>query len=535
MEFILRISLLTRAVLAYDNGAPHSRLPPLGWSSWEAFGAGTQHPVCDYCDENSVKAAVDAFHETGLYDAGYRHFHLDDCWSIAERTSDGLIQPDPARFPNGMKSAIDYAHSKGLTFGLYTSGGKTACVPSRAGSQGHWEQDARSFADWGVDWVKMDWCGGTDTRASYHEMSKALNATGRPIGFNMCEWGEDNPWEWGGSLAQSWRITKDHAGTWASTKDAIQAMMRIPREHGGRPWAWNDMDMLQTGNGPQSGYDPTPGYGPATMSEAEYVTEFSMWAIAGSPLLVTTPIMNCTMQEASAYAASRSRKPLSGRDAPCTVSLAKQLSQAPCVFGDSFGCFGTQANKTMWVDTSTSGHGGQPDEGCRGIFVCDGVTDVECNPMTPAGGNPHHVCPCSGKPGPGPSPSPAPTPVNPPKGKCVGVLNGIQKKVLLNKEVIAINQDESMQGFPVVAGDSSVWARRMSDGSVALALYNEDDTAKSIGAAFTSFGWSDNTAAFVRDLWAHTNNGTATGALPKVLVDAHSTVMVRLTPVSLVV
>jgi len=531
MAAIFGLSLLASTGFAYDNGAPNSRLPPLGWSSWEAFGAGTEHPIRDYCDENSVKAAIDAFHETGLYDAGYRHFHLDDCWSIVERKSDGLIQPDPTRFPNGMKPAIDYAHSRGLTFGLYTSGGKAGCMPNRAGSKGHWEQDAQSFADWGVDWVKMDFCGGSDVHGSYRNMSKALNATGRPIGFNMCEWGLQNPWEWGGSLSQSWRITKDHAGTWASTKDAIKAMMRIPREHGGRPWGWNDMDMLQTGNGPQSGYDPTPGYGPATLTEAEYVTEFSMWAIAGSPLLVTTPIMNCTMEEASAHAAARHGAP----DAPCTVSLARQLSRTPCVFGDSFGCFGAQSNKTMWVDASKSGHGGDADEGCRGIFVCDGVANVKCNPMTPAGGRPRHVCSCSGHPGPGPSPSPAPTPVNPPKGKCVGVLNDIQKKILLNKEVIAINQDESMQGFPAVPGDSSVWVRNMSDGSVAMALYNEDDKPKSISAPFTLFGWSANTAASVRDLWAHTNNGTATGALPKIMVNAHSTVVVRLTPVSLVV
>ena len=124
----LAAAALPAAAAAYDNGAPNSRLPPLGWSSWEAFGPGTQHPVRDYCDTNSVMAAADAFFETGLYAAGYRHMHLDDCWSIAERNASGFIQPDHHRFPptsgpnasdgSGMKTLIAYLHSKNLTFGL---------------------------------------------------------------------------------------------------------------------------------------------------------------------------------------------------------------------------------------------------------------------------------------------------------------------------------------------------------------------------------------------------------------------------------
>jgi len=112
------------AVRAYDNAAPHSKLPPLGWSSWVALGQGASHPEFDFCDESSVMSAIDAFvsDDLGLFAAGYRHFHLDDCWADHERTAAGDLIPDTASFPNGLKPIIDYAHSKGLVFGLYTSG-----------------------------------------------------------------------------------------------------------------------------------------------------------------------------------------------------------------------------------------------------------------------------------------------------------------------------------------------------------------------------------------------------------------------------
>jgi len=166
---------------AYDNGARFARLPTLGWSSWVALGPGAEDPVFDYCDEFSIKAAADAFIEVGLFDAGYRHFHLDDCWAGTSRNATGYLIPEADHFPNGMKPVVDYVNSKGLVFGLYTCGGPKTCVGNREGSQGHWEQDAQLFAEWGVEWVKMDWCGGVDILGSYGNMSKALNATGKPI------------------------------------------------------------------------------------------------------------------------------------------------------------------------------------------------------------------------------------------------------------------------------------------------------------------------------------------------------------------
>tara|TARA_Y100000780_G_C13510191_1_gene349619 strand:- start:93 stop:509 length:417 start_codon:yes stop_codon:yes gene_type:complete len=130
-SLIVALAASAVAVRAYDNNAPYSKLPPMGWSSWVALGPGADHPVFDFCDEGSVRRAIDAFvsDDLGLYAAGYRHFHLDDCWANHERTPAGDLIPDTTNFPNGLTPVIDYAHSKGLAFGLYTSG---ECSPAPA-------------------------------------------------------------------------------------------------------------------------------------------------------------------------------------------------------------------------------------------------------------------------------------------------------------------------------------------------------------------------------------------------------------------
>lgn len=188
--------VLLQGAAAYDNGAPHARLPPMGWSSWVALGPGAEHPIFDFCDDASIRAAADALvsDELGLYDAGYVHFHLgesrateewcsggdhgaavpagcrrvllrcltltlpraDDCWA-GGRNETGYVYPEKDHFPVGMKPVVDYVHSKGLAFGLYTCAGTQTCVGGRPGSKDHWEQDAAVYAEWGVDWVKMDW------------------------------------------------------------------------------------------------------------------------------------------------------------------------------------------------------------------------------------------------------------------------------------------------------------------------------------------------------------------------------------------
>lgn len=466
----------------------------MGWSSWIALGPGAEAPIFDFCDEFSVKASIDALVALGLRDVGYRSAHLDDCWA-GGRNATGYLYPEADHFPNGMKAVVDYAHSKNISFGLYTCAGTFTCVGGRPGSKDHWQQDAAVFAEWGLDFVKMDWCftDGMVPQEAYGNMSAALNETGRPILFNMCEWGVDNPWQWGDQFAQSWRMAGDHTGVWTSTKATVAASAAIPAQYTGRAYGWNDMDMLETGcgfGGP--GMNPLCAHAnnrEATMTEVEYKTEFSMWAISASPLIFTSPIMNCTA-------------PSPAPATTCNVSLISQHSIAPCTAGVSFGCWG---NQTMWTDS-----------GCRGEFECNGA-DVTCD-IDGAG---IHTCDC----------------INDANVTCTPWISDVQREILFNSEVIAVNQDVTPQGRPLYnpnnPADISIWARNLSDGSIAVAFYNQNDTALSLGpVSFAALGWGSGTMANVRDLWAHADLGTVTGSFPAsggVNVPAHGTFLVRLT------
>lgn len=466
------------AALAYDNDAPNSKLPPMGWSSWVALSPLGQHPIFDYCDEGSVKAAADAFIELGFPKFGYRHFHLDDCWANHDRNESGFLQGELDHFPNGMKPVVDYVHSKGLTFGLYTCAGFHTCVGGRPGSKDNWEKDAAVFAEWGVDWVKMDNCnteGMGKPEDYYPKMSQALNKTGRKIHFNMCEWGKDDPWTWGPEIAQSWRATGDHTPIWSSTRDIIRESAAIPAENTGKPYAWNDLDMLETGNYDQAAHANNKE---GNMTATEYRTEYTMWAISASPLVVTTPIMNCTV------------KPVGTCD---SVALKSQHSHAKCEEGVSFGC---ADGGLMW----TSG-------GCRGEFTCNGDEDVVCD--IDGGGN--NTCACKAD------------------TSCVAWISDLQRSILFNEEVIAINQDLTPQGRPVVDEDLTVWARTLSDGSVAVALYNEKDDAVQIGFNSSAIGLGDKTKFTVRDLWEKKDLGTFDGDFPAVDVQPHQAWALRVT------
>ncbi len=365
----------------------------------------------------------------------------------------------------------------------YTCAGEYTCVGKRPGSGGktpHWTQDANVFAEWGVDWVKQDNCntnGMGKPEDYYKEMSQALNATGRPMCFAMCEWGKDDPWEWGDAIAQSWRATGDHTGVWTSTKQIISESAAIPAEHTGRPYGWNDLDMLETGNYEQAAH---ANGRESTMTATEYKTEFSMWAISASPLVVTTPIMNCSAgyqgrtpdpswSAASASASASAATNIKGgdrHDDTCHIALKTQDSRAACEAGKTFGCYGDSSNHSMWTDG-----------GCRGTFLVNGAT-VQCD----VDGAGLHYC--------GPV-------------ECTPWISDLQREILFNDDVIAINQDVTPQGRPIKDGDLTVWARHLTGGDVAVALYNQEDAAASIGFDVSDLGLSAADKLCVRDLWAH--------------------------------
>jgi alpha-galactosidase len=249
--------------------------PPMGWNSWNKFGC--------HITEQLVRAAADTMVTSGMRDAGYGYVVIDDCWQTG-RDEQGALSADPAKFPSGMKTLSDYIHAKGLKFGIYSDAGSKTCG-GRPGSQGYEYQDGRTFAAWGVDYLKYDWCWTGVRRAeeAYALMADALRATGRDIVFSICEWGKDRPWDWGPKIGNLWRTTTDIRNAWTGRVKFQIGMVDIvdlnePLYSHAGPGHWNDPDMLQIGNG--------------GMTDSEERAHFSLWAIMAAPLLAGNDIAN---------------------------------------------------------------------------------------------------------------------------------------------------------------------------------------------------------------------------------------------------
>jgi alpha-galactosidase len=256
--------------------------PPMGWNSWNKF-------ACDV-NEKLIRETADAMVATGLKDAGYIYINIDDCWH-GQRDSLGFIHPDPDRFPSGMKALADYIHSKGLKFGVYSDAGWETCG-GRPGSRGFEYQDALTYARWGVDYLKYDWCNtaGLNAEGAYMTIGAALRNAGRPVVLSICEWGNDEPWKWGPKVGHLWRTTgdiyncfdciKDH-GTWQS----LGVLQIFDKQGGLREYAgpghWNDPDMMEVGNG---------------MAVNEDRAHFTMWSMLAAPLIAGNDLRNMSKE-----------------------------------------------------------------------------------------------------------------------------------------------------------------------------------------------------------------------------------------------
>jgi alpha-galactosidase len=268
-KFILII--LVSSLFLGVNAQKYNQLaktPPMGWNSWNKFGCNVS--------ETLIMGVADAISSNGMKDAGYEYVVIDDCWQVA-RDENGEIVVDKDRFPHGMKFLADYVHSKGLKFGIYSCAGTLTCEGRPAG-RGHEFQDARTYASWGVDYLKYDWCntGSQDAKASYSTMRDALFAAKRPIVFSICEWGSNKPWEWAGTVGNLWRTTGDISDSWNSMINIFSLQKDLARYAG--PGHWNDPDMLEVGNG--------------GMTTEEYKTHFSLWCMLAAPLLAGNDLQN---------------------------------------------------------------------------------------------------------------------------------------------------------------------------------------------------------------------------------------------------
>ncbi|WP_406450852.1 NPCBM/NEW2 domain-containing protein [Streptomyces sp. NBC_01622] len=249
--------------------------PPMGFNNWNSTNCRAEF------NESMVEGIADLFVAKGLKAAGYQYVNLDDCWALPSRDADGQLVPDPVRFPHGIKAVADYVHSKGLKLGIYTSAGTKTCNDAGfPGALGHEYSDARQFADWGVDYLKYDNCNnqGVDAKLRYTTMRDALKATGRPIVFSICEWGENKPWEWASDVGHLWRTTGDISDNWGSMLSILKQNLPLAPYAG--PGHWNDPDMLEVGNG--------------GMTDTEYRSHFSMWSIMAAPLLIGSDLRKAT-------------------------------------------------------------------------------------------------------------------------------------------------------------------------------------------------------------------------------------------------
>jgi alpha-galactosidase len=245
-----------------DNGLV--RTPPMGWNSWNKFAGRV--------DDAIVRGIADAMATNGMRDAGYVYINIDDTWE-AERDARGNIQTNK-KFPD-MKALADYVHSKGLKIGIYSSPGPNTCA-GYEGSYAHEEQDAKTYAAWGIDYLKYDWCGARnlytddEMQALYQKMGDALLATGRPIVYSLCQYGRNDVWKWGPDVGGNlWRTTGDIRDAWDSmTKIGFSQNDLAPYA---KPGHWNDPDMLEIGNG--------------AMTDTEYRTHMSLWSILAAPLI----------------------------------------------------------------------------------------------------------------------------------------------------------------------------------------------------------------------------------------------------------
>ncbi len=399
---VFALSSLTAITPLAANAAPDlsvAATPPLGWNSWNTF----------FCDitEQKIRGAADAMVNSGMREAGYQYVVVDDCWQASTRDAAGNLRAHPTRFPSGMKALGDYIHSKGLKFGIYQAPREKTCAqffgePGATGALGREQQDANTFASWGVDFLKYDWCSNTGTLpeqvTAFTTMGDALRRTGRPIVYsinsNSAHPNTGTQFNWG-TVANMWRTTEDITDKWTSgcTGDCFMGVTEIldaqaPLSSWAGPGRWNDPDMLEVGVR-------------GTFTATENRAHFSMWALMAAPLIAGNDIT------------------------------------------------------TMSADV---------------------------------------------------------------------------RSVLTNRDVLAVNQDAAgRQGRRIRDdGNSEVWTKTLTDGSVAVALLNRSNTSTSIATTASAIGLSGAAGYSLFDVWSKTTRTTPSAI--SATVPAHGVVMYRVRP-----
>lgn len=272
-------------------------MPPMGWNSWNLVEAEVSDPL--------IREIADAMVSTGMKEAGYQYIIIDDFW-VGGRDATNHLFPDQKRFPQGMKALADYVHSKGLKLGIYSDAAEYTCGGVTA-SYNFEELDAQTFAGWGIDYLKYDYCNApedvTTAFTRYKKMGDALKKTGRPMVYAICEWGQRKPWLWARAAGgQLWRTTWDSRDVWQSDNKDLTGIMEIfdqqkdLAQYAG-PGGWNDPDLLMVGLYGK-GKSSSVGGRFKGCNAIEYRTHFILWAMLSAPLIVNLDVRSMEKETA---------------------------------------------------------------------------------------------------------------------------------------------------------------------------------------------------------------------------------------------
>lgn len=296
--FLILIFIVPVIELQAQSESTLCATPPMGWNSWNFFEGNVSDTL--------LRQTADAMLTNGMKAAGYEYIIIDDLWANG-RDKNNVLIADPVRFPNGMKALADYVHSKGLKLGIYSNAAQYTCG-GVTGSYGFEEPDAKTFAAWGIDYLKYDYCNApedvTTAFTRYKKMGDALKATGRPIVYAICEWGQRKPWLWAKAAGgQLWRTTWDLRDTWQSNNNNLTGIMEVfdqqdsLAQYAG-PGGWNDPDLLMVGLFGK-GSSSNAGNNGKGCTQTEYETHFALWCMLAAPLIVNSDlrhISNETLQ-----------------------------------------------------------------------------------------------------------------------------------------------------------------------------------------------------------------------------------------------
>jgi len=497
--------------------AQTAKTPPMGWNSWN-------HYRCAGLNETVVKSTASAFISKGLSKVGYQYINLDDCWQI-NRTKDGVIEWDTSKFPNGIPSLASYIHGLGLKFGLYTDRGTATCQ-GRPGSYGYEQLDAQTYASWGVDFVKNDDCNipsGGDANTDYGKMEKGIQSTGRAMVHSVKG---SEPIGEADTVSNMRRTGHDIGDNWSSMISLVeQNNANAKYAHSG---FWNDIDMLEVGNG--------------GMSMTEYTSHFSLWCICKAPLILGNDVIDMStdyttlVSNTEAIAINQDSKGVQATKV--ATSYPEQLV--------AVACSSSKSTQKWTLDTSAGTITNQGNKNCLDIPACNTGNiqpqTEECHPKD--------TTQCQQSKNQLWNFTSAGQIVSLMDGKCLDVYNNTgpvvqtyacksttgnydNQKWTYNSSTGMFESAVTAKCLDVNSSTSEpleVWAGPLANGDIAVILLNQVSTTEErMTATWTDIGLSSTRSASVRDIWQHKDMGNFTGSY-SATVEAHGVVFLRITP-----